>query len=262
MKTIESTPTTLALRRVPYFIWLFGLLFIAVGLACMLWVGKLSILHCLRTDSGGECQHSTQGFIGPANIRAFAISDLKDAEVQVSEDSDGDDTYRVAFQVNGEWIPLASVYSSGYTKKQTAVDTISAFIVNKNQRELTVQQDDRIFAMLFGGIFSAAGLMIIIFIGQIITLRLDRSTGTVTLKRAGLTGVREGEYLLNDFSDAVLEYGRNTCRIALVTRDGSHLPLTSEFSSGVRGKEADAKKIRDFLKPGGLGPDNRPDWLK
>lgn len=262
MKTIESTPTTLALRRVPYFIWLFGLLFVAVGLACMLWIGKLSVLHCLRTASGGECQLSAQGFIGPASIKTFAINDLRYAEVQVSEDDDGDDTYRVAFQVNGEWIPLAGVYSSGYTKKQTAVDTVNAFIANKRQTELTIRQDDRIFAMVFGGIFSAAGLLIILFIGQIITLRLDRSTGTVTLKRAGLMGVREGEYPLSDFSDAVLEYGRNTCRIALVTRDGSHLPLTSEFSSGVRGKEADAKKIRDFLQPGGLGPDNRPDWLK
>ncbi len=261
MKTIESTPTTLALRRVPIGIWLFGLLFIGVGLLCGVLVGKLGLLTCQRSASGGQCQFSTRGFIGPASVMTFAVEDLQGAEVQVSEDSDGGSTYRVAFQVQGKWIPLSKVYSSGWSGKESAVQNINAFIQNPRQTELNVRQDDRLFAAIFGGVFSLAGLLVIVFIGQIVTLRLDRATGLVTLRRVGLTGVREGEYLLGDFTDAVLEYGRNTCRIALVTRDGGHLPLTTEYSSGIRGKEATAKKIREFLKPGAVS-DNRPDWLK
>lgn len=262
MKTIEDTPTTLALRRIPVFLWLFGLLFVVVGIGCGIWIGKLAVLQCQRSGSGGECQLSTLGLIGPASVITFDIADLQGARVNVSEDSDGDDTYRVEFQVRGEWIPLASVYSSGYSKKETAAQSINTFITNRSQNGLTIRQDDRVFAILFGGAFTLAGLATIFIFGQIITLRLDRSTGLVTLRRVGLLGVREGQYLLGDFTDAVVEYSRNTGRIALVNRDGEHLPLTSEYTSGIRGKEATAKKIREFLRPGGLGPDNRPDWLK
>ncbi|GAP13509.1 hypothetical protein LARV_01263 [Longilinea arvoryzae] len=262
MKTIESSPTTLALRRVPIGIWLFSLVFIGVGLVCGMLVGKLATLHCQRSGSGGECQFSTRGFIGPASVMTFAVEDLQAAELQVSEDSDDGDTYRVAFQVQGKWIPLTKVYSSGWSSKDDVVQNINTFIQNQSQTELNIRQDDRLFAALFGGIFSLAGLLMILFIGQIVTLRLDRVTGLVTLKRTGLTGVREGEYPLSDFTDAVLEYGRNTCRIALVTRDGGHLPLTTEYSSGIRGKEATAKQIREFLRPGEAVQDNRPEWLK
>ncbi len=262
MKTIESTPTTLALRRVPIGIWLFSLIFIGVGLGCGMLVGKLAILHCQRSGAGSQCQFSTRGFIGPASIMTFGVEDLQSAEVQISEDSDDGDTYRVAFQVQGKWIPLTKVYSSGWSSKDATVQSINAFIRNPNQTDLTVRQDDRLFAALFGGIFSLAGMLMILFIGQIVTVRLDRATGLVTLRRVGLTGVREGEYLLGDFTDVVLEYGRNTCRIALVTRDGGHLPLTTEYSGGIRGKEATAKQIREFLRPGKAAQENRPEWLK
>lgn len=262
MKTIEHTPTVLALRRVPIFLWLFGLVFVAVGLGSAFMIGKLATLNCQRRGSGGECQFVTRALIGPSTEVTFAARDLQGAELQWSEDSDGDVTYRVAFQVQGKWMPLSAVYSSGSSSKQAAVQSINAFAGDPSQTSLAVRQDDRLFAMLFGGIFSLAGLAMIAFFGQIVTLRLDRTTGTVTLRRIGLLGVRAGEYLLGDFNDAVVEYGHNTGRVALVNRDGSHLPLTSEFSSGVRGKEATAKKIREFLRPGGLSPDNRPEWLK
>ncbi len=112
--------------------------------------------------------------------------------------------------------------------------------------------------MLVGGICALTALALAAFLGQVVTLRLDRSTGTVTLRRIGLLGVREGEYLLSDFSDAVLEHGENTSRIALVTRDGGHLPLTTEFTSGSRSKEAIAANIREFLKPGSVADAQTP----
>lgn len=262
MKPIEDTPTTLAFRHIPVLLWLFGLIFVAVGIGCGIWIGKLAVLQCQRLGSGGECQFSTRGLIGSASVTTFDVANLQGARLEVSEDSDGDDTYRVEFQVRGEWIPLAGVYSSGYARKDEAVQSINAFVANRSQASLTVRQDDRFFAILFGGIFTLAGLAIIFIFGKITTLRLDRSTGLITLRRVGLTGVREGEYLLGDFNDAVVEYGDNTGRVALVKRDGDRLPLTTEYTAGLRGKEATAKKIREFLRPGGLDPDNRPDWFK
>jgi hypothetical protein len=262
LKTIEDTPTTLVLRRIPIALWLFGLVFVAVGLGVGLLVGKVAVLQCQRTGSGGECQFSTHNLIGTSNLMTFPVTDLQGARLRISEDSDGDETYRVEFQVKEEWIPLAQVYSSGYTKKDVAVRSINTFITNRGQSGLTIRQDDRFFAMLFGGIFITVGLVTMFILGQITTLRLDRSTGLITLKRVGLLGTREGEYLLSDFNDSVVEYNDNTSRIAMVNRAGEHLPLTSVYTSGSRSKEATAKKIREFLRPGGLDTNSRSEWEK
>jgi hypothetical protein len=262
LKTIEESTTVLALRRIPVFLWLFGLIFVAFGVGSALLIGKQATLNCQRRGSSGDCQFVTRSLIGPSSVMTFAAEDLQGAELQWSEDSDGEMTYRVAFRVRGEWIPLIGVFSSGSSGKQSAVQSINAFVSDHTQTALAVRQDDRMFAMIFGGIFSLAGLAIIVFFGQIVTLRFDRATGTVTLRRVGLSGVREGEYPLSDFNDAVVDYSNNTCRVSLVTKNGDHLPLTSEYSSGARGKEATARKIREFLRPGGVAQDHRPEWLK
>lgn len=250
LKTIESTPTTLALRRLPILMWLICLGLLALGIVLTLILGKLHILECERLGSGGTCQLITRSLFGSGSLESFPLSDLQGAVVESSEDSEGDITYRVALQINGDNQPITPVYSSGYSKKDAVADSINRFIRDSHQPSLLVRQDDRFFGILFGGICLLTALALAAFFGQIVTLRLDRSTGTISLKRVGLLGVREGEYMLNDFNDAVLEYGENTSRIALVNREGGHLPLTNEFTSGMRDKETAAKQIRAFLQPG------------
>jgi hypothetical protein len=250
LKIIESTPTTLALRRTPILIWLICLSALVMGIVLTLILGKQYVLECQRLGSGGTCQLATRNLFGSGRVETFPLSDLQGASVEISPDSEGDDTYRLSLRINGENQPLSPVYSSGFSKKDALAQSINSFISDSRQPGLSVRQDERFLGMLAGGICALTALALAAFLGQVVTLRLDRSTGTVTLKRMGLLGVREGEYLLSDFTDAVLEYGENTSRIALVTRDGGHLPLTSEFTSGSRGKEATAATIRAFLKPG------------
>lgn len=258
MKIIESTPTTLALRRLPILMWLICLGTLLLGIGLTLVLGKLHVLECQRLDSGGTCQLTTRNLFGSGQTLTFPTSALQGAAVETSEDSEGDTTYRVSLRINGKSQPLSPVFSSGYSKKEALSDTINRFVNDSRQTSMSVRQDERFLGMLVGGICALTALALMAFLGQVVTLRLDRSTGTATLRRIGLLGVREGEYLLSDFSDAVLEYGENTSRIALVTRDGGHLPLTTEFTSGSRDKEAIAKKIRQFLKPGISGDSQTP----
>ncbi len=261
MKTIENTPTVLALRRIPTIIWLASLFCLLLGLGLTYFLGKLHVLQCQRLAGGGSCQLASIGLFGNGETLAFPLASLRGATVESSEDSEGDVTYRVALQLDGGSRRLTTVYSSGYAGKETIVNRINQFIANPDQTELSVRQDDRFFGMLIGGILALTALAMVAFLGQVVTLRLDRTTGLATLKRTGLLGVREGEYPLRDFTDAVLEYHNNISRIALVTRDGGHLPLTPEFTSGARGQETIAKNIRDFLRPGGW-MDNRPEGIQ
>lgn len=249
MKTIESTPTSLVLRRAPILMWIICLGTLVMGIVLTLILGKLHTLECQRLGSGGNCQLTTRNLFGSGQMQAFPISALRGAAVEVSEDSEGDTTYRVSLQISGESQPLSPVYSSGFSKKDALVQSINRFVSDPRQPSLSVRQDERFLGMLAGGICALTALALAAFFGQIVTLRLDRSTGMISLKRAGLLGLREGEYLLSDFNDAVLEFGENTSRIALVNREGGHLPLTNEFTSGMRDKEAAAKQIREFLKP-------------
>ena len=258
MKIIESTPTTLALRRLPILMWIICLATLVMGIVLTLILGRLYVLECQRLGSGGTCQLTARNLFGSGRMQTFPLSDLQGATVEVSEDSEGDTTYRVSLRIHGDNQPLSPVYSSGFSKKDALVQSINHFVSDVRQPSLSARQDERFLGMLVGGICALTALALAAFLGQVVTLRLDRSTGTVTLKRMGLLGVREGEYLLSDFSDAVLEYGENTSRIALVTGDGGHLPLTTEFTSGSRGKEAIAGKIRAFLKPGSAAGAQNP----
>ncbi|TLN23845.1 hypothetical protein FDZ74_03380 [bacterium] len=260
MKTIENTPSVLALRRIPTVIWLVGLFCLLLGLGLTYFLGKLNVLQCQRLAGSGSCQLASIGLFGNGETRTFPLASLRGATVESSEDGEGGVTYRVAIQFDDGSRPLTTVYSSGYAGKETLANRINQFIANPGQAELSIRQDDRFLGMLFGGILALTALAMVALFGQVVTLRLDRTTGLATLKRAGLLGVREGEYPLRDFSDAVLEYHDNISRIALVTRDGGHLPLTPEFTSGARGQETVAKKIRDFLRPGGW-VDNQPEGI-
>jgi len=258
LKIIESTPTTLALRRLPILMWLICLGTLLLGMVLTLVLGKLHVLECQRLGSGGTCQLTARNLFGSGQMQIFPLSDLQGAAVEISEDSEGDTTYRVSLRIHGQNQPLSPVYSSGFSKKDALAQKINGFVTDSRQPSLSVRQDERFLGMLVGGICALTALALAAFLGQVVTLRLDRSTGTVTLRRMGLLGVREGEYLLSDFSDAVLEHGENTSRIALVTRDGGHLPLTTEFTSGSRSKEAIAAKIREFLKPGSVADAQTP----
>lgn len=138
---------------------LFGGIFLAVGLAVVWFLGAQTTLTCERPEPRtGECTLVSANALG-LNTRSQTVrlNEIQRAELQVSEDEDGDETYRVVLRTETGEVPLTGYYSSGRDDKRQNVDRINAFLDDGNARTLTASQDDRLFASIFGGLFACVG---------------------------------------------------------------------------------------------------------
>jgi len=139
---------------------LFGLIFIAAGVLVAVFFGAHVILTCEWIEPrSGRCELVTENLLG-ANRRTIRAEDIRTATVEVSEDSDGDDTYRVALETTQGVIPLTDFYSSGFSDKQRITEQINAFLADGDAPTLIVDQDERLFAYTFGACFSVIGLIV------------------------------------------------------------------------------------------------------
>ncbi len=143
---------------------LFGGIFVVVGLAVFWFLGAQTTLTCERPEPRtGACTLVSANALGlNARSQTVRLNEIQRAELQVSEDSDGDDTYRVALRTETGAVPLTGYYSSGSNDKRQIVDRINAFLDDGGARTLTVTQDDRLFASLFGGIFACVGGLVMV----------------------------------------------------------------------------------------------------
>ncbi len=100
---------------------LIGILEIIFG-----YMGRYNVWHIDKTEH--LLTHSRKGLRGTM-VTEYALDEVSGAIVESSRDSDGDRTYRITFTTKtDERIPVTSWYSSGYKKKQEAVDLIVAFL--------------------------------------------------------------------------------------------------------------------------------------
>lgn len=138
---------------------LFGGVFLAVGLAVMWFMGAQTTLVCERPEPrAGTCTLTQINVFGRVNrSESLRLTEIERADVQVSEDDDGDDTYRVVLRTERGTVPFTDYYSSGRNDKREIADRLNAFLEDGAARELEVSQDDRLFASIFGGVFSCAG---------------------------------------------------------------------------------------------------------
>lgn len=140
-------------------LFLFGLIFVGVGLAVMWFMGAQTTLACARPGPRtGTCTLTQTNLFGRVNrAESLRLTEIERAEVQVSVDDDGSDTYRVVLRTERGTVPFTDYYSSGRTDKRETADRLNAFLEDDAARELEVSQDDRLFASIFGGVFSCAG---------------------------------------------------------------------------------------------------------
>ena len=160
MHITEQTSTSLKLQckdnSSRYFLWLLGSPFLLIGLAVMIFLGKLTTLKCDRLEpTQVACELTSAGLAGKKVI-PIRLGQLQRADVEVNEDSDGD-TYRVVLVTKTGVIPFTQSYSSGEGGKHRNAQLINTFLSNPDQPSLKVQQDDRWFAYPFGGIFALVG---------------------------------------------------------------------------------------------------------
>lgn len=250
-----QSPTQLVLRNAFWTVWLAGLICLASGLAIFNWIGRHTTLSCTRIQpASNRCVWLDKGPISE-NRKTFA---LIGARVDVSEDSDSGDTYRVVLQTSGGDLPFTGYYSSGQSAKQKRVAEINTFIQDTNRLELNIVQDDRLWAGAISALLVGSGFFAVLFFGGPVTYDFDRARGLLVITKARILGSQVHEYFLAEIVDVQLQTSQsdssNTYRVALGLRDGGSVPLTSYYSSGRKGKEKLAGQIRAFLnlRDGGM----------
>lgn len=140
------------------FLFLFGLVFFAVGIATIVFFASENTFTCTRVSgNNGTCQYIEKKLIG-TKITDFQISNIKEAKVK--EDCDDGCTYSVELCTTDK-NPLnitGGTSSSGSAEKESYADQINKFLINTHQPNLIVVHDERKFLYIFGGIFALAGM--------------------------------------------------------------------------------------------------------
>lgn len=259
LKIMERTEEILEIKKSPWGLRFFGLIFAGAGLMVMFGFGSDQQLNCERATNACELRSRS---VWGTNVRSFAARDLTGARVQTSRSSDGD-TYRLAIEIRGEVTPLASYYSSGFSGKQRDVDRVNAFVQGRVS-SLEVKQNSWYFAIPFGGIFFLVGFFTIALAGAgriRVSLPEDELyiysknlLGKVTERRVSLSEIETVELQRSTSSK-----GGTTYRVAFITTMGEALPLTNYYSSsgggqatvvGAAKKLLEERKQREQARPG------------
>lgn len=139
------------------------------------------------------------------------------------------------------------------------------------------------FLWIIGGIFVAVGLSLIarqesawagsfciiigillaLVLGNITTIFVDKAARTVTIRNRTIFRNIVKEYFIDEIASIEVEHSRGheggtTYRVAFITKNGESIPFHSYYTSGYRGKERQAQKLRDFL---GLTSTMPPDQV-
>jgi len=104
---------------------------------------------------------------------------------------------------------------------------------------------------LLGLLFTAIGILSLVFMAEVVTCTFDKTLGCMNLKRRGLFKTKVIEHPIEEISGVQLEESRDsessTYRVSLVLVSGKRVPLTSYYSTGLRGKQKTAQDIAAFL---------------
>jgi len=103
-----------------------------------------------------------------------------------------------------------------------------------------------------GAICLIIGLLLALVLGSITTILVDKDTGIFTLRNRSIFRNMVKEYFINEITSIEIEQNRSddggaTYRVAIITKNGESIPFHSYYTSGYRGKERQAQKLRDFL---------------
>ena len=237
MKIVEYTSTKLTIQQNrPVRHWIIGMIFMIVGLIAILGPEQLTTLTCDRvTPNQGSCQlvHSSLLFSDEITI---PLENLQEAKIQVNP-SYGNDSSRIVLVTKNEQIPLTkeldSDFNQQYTKK---IDRINNFIHESNQKYLKIEQDNRLFRYIFGGLFLLVGFVGSGVITQEFTCQFDKTVGSLTLIKKGFLWTRRVKKPISDIIGLQVDKPQNkkqtnNYRINLVLMSGKVIGLASAHES-------------------------------
>ncbi|URR34842.1 hypothetical protein NBE99_09340 [Thermosynechococcus sp. HN-54] len=248
MKVLEQTDYRLRLQERPLALWLFG------GLFCLVPVLILSVfpvadIECQRQTFPYECVVTTTSFVTQERVK-IPLSVLRQAKLEDYIDSEGDRMYRIVLEGVADSIPLG-IASSDAGDRATIVEQINQFLANPNQMQLSARVDDRWLIQIVVGVFFLVGASLIA-LTPVLTLDLDRSSGTLTIFHANFFRRTHKELRLREISDITIESsvdseGDRLYRVVVHLASGEKVPLRHYYSSGYNSKKELANHLRQFL---------------
>jgi hypothetical protein len=141
MKNVVPTLNLL----VPMF---FGSAFVVAGLVVVINFSELATLTCQRVQlTQGSCLFVHSRLLR-SDEKTMPLNQLQGAKVDVKIDTKRRSSYRLVLLTDGGEVPFTTTFISGAED----ANRINAFIANPGEISLRVQQDDRWFAYIFGGI--------------------------------------------------------------------------------------------------------------
>lgn len=242
MQIIEYTPTVLKLQNmevhsenapVVFFFPIFILVgLFLVGLMVVLFLGRLTTLSCNRIDPAQiTCELTVSKLISKS---VFEIKQLQRAELKVDRDCYNKYGYQVILISGSKRIPLPQAYTSNKSGSTENVSIINAFLNNPEQSFLKIQQDDRFFPYLLGGIFmlfSGGITFTFLLYKKPILCLFDKSSGQLYVKfenmlsQSYVVEERLSDIIRVEVDESIDSDGDKTYRTELVLKFGKSIYL-------------------------------------
>jgi hypothetical protein len=243
MQILKQTSTELTIiTSSVWTIWLFACPFITIALAFIILMPNTT-LACQRVESKqGNCQ-LTYSSLAWSNTQEISLENLQGAKVEQN-----DDISKVVLLTKVGEVPFTH-YSTSWGDKQSMASDVNSFVENAEHRLLKLDQDDRWFGWMFGGIFLLPGVLIFALAKNEI-YSFDKTFGKITVKRWGLLVNDVTEYSNREFSEVELEKtkdsdGNISYDVNLLMVGGDRLSLCSSLDREEQQKIADL--IRSYL---------------
>ena len=225
---------------------------ILMGVTFIIIMGKLHTLKCERLEpTVVNCTLNRSSLIGKKTI---SINRLEKAELKENKGDDGT-TYHINLVTNNQVIPFTDYSSSGKKGKQNKINKINNFLHNSQEQYLIVQQDDRIFAYLIGGLSIIMGLSVLYGFGnkfEPVNYILDKNQDKFLIKEQNLLTTKFthedklsdldfAQYKQLESSEDVISY-----QLSLVKKTGTNIKLNCQEDKSEY--EEITKQINKFLK--------------
>lgn len=253
MKILELTPNRVVLRDRAISLWFSAVAFILAGLTITA-LGKLTTLTCHRGLSPqSQCQLSRFGMLGIGSSQE-QLNTLQGASVDRHYSRKGGTTYAVMLSTGLGIVQLNSYYGGDRQPKEMIAAQINAFVDNPNQLSLQVQQDDRPWMLLFGGLPLVLGAVLGVAVCRITRCDLDKTTEKLRIARWGVQGIQVSEYPLHQVvaADLITRIRRykgklhTTYRISFRLMNGKQIHLNYFFAEDKQRAEV-ASALSKFL---------------
>lgn len=249
MNVIEESHSRLVFEENPFTLIAICLVFIVAGFIPLIFLGRTE-LTCQRQPSGdGNCQIINVTLVRQ-DIKRIPLAAIQEAIVSSSTDSEGSTTYQVRLITHQGTFPFGA-YTSNYGYHRDFAHRINQFLAGSGGTTLQEKQDYFWIAILVTILIPGTFLLILLFGVKKLIVEIDKSMGTLVVRKQGVVNQDVQEYRLRDMTSVIVQTSYSsdgdTYRVALVMNGGEYIPLRNYYSSSRRSKAMMAAKICEFL---------------